>query len=164
MFSPEYEKRILKHWSPVARNLFDNIESSTTPTSLDRFIPCRWVNPPQAVIRYATSSFPLLSVCSNNTNNSSSSSSNNQSSSNKWAAILAAWLRLVELTEPQSQQQSTVEHAQLPSPNTPLLYLRFPAVFPALYRETCCLSHSASVFLSVCVSRCTVLPGCIKQM
>ncbi|TDG39338.1 hypothetical protein AWZ03_014241 [Drosophila navojoa] len=41
MFSPEFEKRILKHCSPVARNLFDNLESSTTPTSLDRFIPCR---------------------------------------------------------------------------------------------------------------------------
>ncbi|EDX17092.1 fizzy-related protein homolog [Drosophila simulans] len=44
MFSPEYEKRILKHYSPVARNLFDNFELSTTPTSLDRFIPCRAYN------------------------------------------------------------------------------------------------------------------------
>ncbi|EDS39492.1 cell division cycle 20 [Culex quinquefasciatus] len=38
MFSPDYEKRILKHCSPVARSLFNGGESSS---SLDRFIPCR---------------------------------------------------------------------------------------------------------------------------
>lgn len=38
MFSPDYEKRILKHCSPVARNLFKSPESGS---SLDRFIPCR---------------------------------------------------------------------------------------------------------------------------
>uniref|UniRef100_A0A1Q3G3M5 Fizzy-related protein homolog n=1 Tax=Culex tarsalis TaxID=7177 RepID=A0A1Q3G3M5_CULTA len=38
MFSPDYEKRILKHCSPVARSLFNTGESSS---SLDRFIPCR---------------------------------------------------------------------------------------------------------------------------
>lgn len=39
MFSPDYEKRILKHCSPVARNLFKSPGSS-----LDRFIPSRTNN------------------------------------------------------------------------------------------------------------------------
>ncbi|XP_065082875.1 fizzy-related protein homolog [Ochlerotatus camptorhynchus] len=39
MFSPDYEKRILKHCSPVARSLFNN--SGESSSSLDRFIPCR---------------------------------------------------------------------------------------------------------------------------
>ncbi|XP_052863074.1 fizzy-related protein homolog isoform X2 [Anopheles bellator] len=38
MFSPEYEKRFLKHRSPTARSLFSAGESSS---SYDRFIPCR---------------------------------------------------------------------------------------------------------------------------
>lgn len=38
MFTPEFEKRILKHFSPTARRLFEAPESSS---SLDRFIPCR---------------------------------------------------------------------------------------------------------------------------
>lgn len=52
MFSPEYEKRILNHFSPVARNLMDSFNSppkaNTIPTtgfspvmSYDRFIPYR---------------------------------------------------------------------------------------------------------------------------
>ncbi|KNC32259.1 hypothetical protein FF38_03702 [Lucilia cuprina] len=41
MFSPDYEKRILKHCSPVARNLFNSFEAASTTSSLDRFIPCR---------------------------------------------------------------------------------------------------------------------------
>lgn len=41
MFSPEYEKRLLKHCSPTARRLFSAPESSSPS---DRFIPCRWVN------------------------------------------------------------------------------------------------------------------------
>uniref|UniRef100_U5EV22 Fizzy-related protein homolog n=1 Tax=Corethrella appendiculata TaxID=1370023 RepID=U5EV22_9DIPT len=40
MFSSDYEKRILKHCSPVARSLFNAGESSSS-SSLDRFIPCR---------------------------------------------------------------------------------------------------------------------------
>lgn len=40
MFSPEYEKRLLKHCSPTARRLFDAPESSSPS---DRFIPCRFV-------------------------------------------------------------------------------------------------------------------------
>lgn len=39
MFSPDYEKRILKHCSPVARNLFKSPGSA-----LDRFIPSRTNN------------------------------------------------------------------------------------------------------------------------
>lgn len=38
MFSPDYEKRMLKHYSPVARNLFNTPESASCQ---DRFIPCR---------------------------------------------------------------------------------------------------------------------------
>lgn len=38
MFSPEYEKRLLKHCSPSARRLFVAPESSSPS---DRFIPCR---------------------------------------------------------------------------------------------------------------------------
>ncbi|KAG5678035.1 hypothetical protein PVAND_007742 [Polypedilum vanderplanki] len=38
MFSPEYEKRLLKHCSPAARRLFATPESSSPS---DRFIPCR---------------------------------------------------------------------------------------------------------------------------
>lgn len=41
MFSPEYEKRLLKHFSPTARRLFDVPESSSPS---DRFIPCRYCN------------------------------------------------------------------------------------------------------------------------
>lgn len=40
MFSPEYEKRLLKNFSPSARRLFDVPESSSPS---DRFIPCRFV-------------------------------------------------------------------------------------------------------------------------
>ena len=40
MFSPEYEKRLLKHCSPTARRLFSAAESSSPS---DRFIPCRLV-------------------------------------------------------------------------------------------------------------------------
>lgn len=40
MFSPEYEKRLLKHCSPTARRLFSAPESSSPS---DRFIPCRLV-------------------------------------------------------------------------------------------------------------------------
>lgn len=39
MFSPEYEKRLLKHCSPMVRELFPAAESSSPS---DRFIPCRW--------------------------------------------------------------------------------------------------------------------------
>lgn len=39
MFSPEYEKRLLKHCSPTARRLFAAPESSSPS---DRFIPCRY--------------------------------------------------------------------------------------------------------------------------
>lgn len=41
MFSPEYEKRLLKHCSPTARRLFAAPESSSPS---DRFIPCRCVD------------------------------------------------------------------------------------------------------------------------
>lgn len=49
MFSPDYEKRILKFCSPVARNLFNSFETNGGAASsgsnggapLDRFIPCR---------------------------------------------------------------------------------------------------------------------------
>lgn len=40
MYSPDYEKRILKFCSPVARNLFNQQETKGS-SSLDRFIPCR---------------------------------------------------------------------------------------------------------------------------
>lgn len=40
MFSPDYEKRLLKHCSPVARSLFKSPEIAVG-SSLDRFIPCR---------------------------------------------------------------------------------------------------------------------------
>lgn len=48
MFSPEYEKRLLKHCSPTARRLFSASESSSPS---DRFIPCRYVNIAPQVIR-----------------------------------------------------------------------------------------------------------------
>lgn len=38
MFSPDYEKRILQHWSPTAKN---TSRTSDAGTALDRFIPCR---------------------------------------------------------------------------------------------------------------------------
>lgn len=41
MFSPDYEKRILKHCSPVARKLYNSFEAASSSTSYDRFIPCR---------------------------------------------------------------------------------------------------------------------------
>jgi cell division cycle 20-like protein 1 (cofactor of APC complex) len=40
MFSPEYEKRLLKHCSSSARRLFSAPESSSPS---DRFIPCRYL-------------------------------------------------------------------------------------------------------------------------
>lgn len=43
MFSPDYEKRILKHCSPVARNLLNSFDAASSSSSLDRFIPCRYV-------------------------------------------------------------------------------------------------------------------------
>lgn len=42
MYSPDYEKRILKYCSPVARNLFNKQEYEGC-SSLDRFIPCRYL-------------------------------------------------------------------------------------------------------------------------
>lgn len=40
MYSPDYEKRVLKYCSPVARNLFNKQECEES-ASFDRFIPCR---------------------------------------------------------------------------------------------------------------------------
>lgn len=42
MYSPDYEKRILQYYSPVARSLYNRPDGDSGATSsLDRFIPCR---------------------------------------------------------------------------------------------------------------------------
>lgn len=42
MYSPDYEKRILQYYSPVARSLYNRPDGDAGATSsLDRFIPCR---------------------------------------------------------------------------------------------------------------------------
>lgn len=40
MFTSEYQNRILKHCSPVARNILNKREEEVS-SALDRFIPCR---------------------------------------------------------------------------------------------------------------------------
>lgn len=60
MYSPDFEKRILKYCSPTARNLYNKLDSEAS-SSLDRFIPCRWVR--QLKILLNCNKFLFFSFC-----------------------------------------------------------------------------------------------------